>query len=237
MTFTDPDDMLDAGFFRAADVFAAAHPEIQVMASKQVILDEARGRIRDRHPRKAQFARRQPGRGPRSRAGDVHRQLDREPLPPRPDPGDRDHLRPADPHHRGRPLRGALRARARSSGDRAAERRSLPLSASAANRPPRCSTPGSSRRATARRSNSGSSTSSSGPRHATGSRSCLASEPAPVRAWVLPRRGREMDRASSFPPTWPTPSTTCSDGSSASSTPRSCANSTCRPTSVPSTTS
>jgi glycosyltransferase involved in cell wall biosynthesis/CDP-glycerol glycerophosphotransferase (TagB/SpsB family) len=57
VTFTDPDDMLTPGFFAAAAAFASEHPEVEALASNVVYLDEARGRIRNRHPRRGQFAK------------------------------------------------------------------------------------------------------------------------------------------------------------------------------------
>ncbi|MEI7745159.1 MAG: CDP-glycerol glycerophosphotransferase family protein [Chloroflexota bacterium] len=68
VTFTDPDDMLDTGFLASAAAFATAHPDIDVMASRVLLLDERRGRIRDRHPRRRQFA-----------AGERIADLEREP--------------------------------------------------------------------------------------------------------------------------------------------------------------
>ena len=67
VTFVDGEDVLDVGFFRAADAFATAHPDVQVMASRQVILDED-GRIRDRQSRTPPFG-----------AGNRVANLDREP--------------------------------------------------------------------------------------------------------------------------------------------------------------
>ena len=68
VTFTDPDDVLDPEFFAVADRFASEHPEVDTMASKTLILDEFHGRVRDRHPRRAQYA-----------AGNRTVDLDREP--------------------------------------------------------------------------------------------------------------------------------------------------------------
>ena len=69
VTFSDPDDMLDPEFLAVADRFAAAHPDIDVMAGKPWLLEEARGgRIVDAHPRRAQYD-----------AGDRMVDLDREP--------------------------------------------------------------------------------------------------------------------------------------------------------------
>ena len=68
VTFTDPDDVLDDAFLAVADRFATDHPEADVMASKTLVLDEFHDRVRDRHPRKAQYA-----------AGNRVVDLDREP--------------------------------------------------------------------------------------------------------------------------------------------------------------
>ena len=56
VTFTDPDDMLDPGFFAAAAAFLEAHPEVELLATKPLILDDGDGTIRDRHPRSRSFA-------------------------------------------------------------------------------------------------------------------------------------------------------------------------------------
>ncbi|HEX2627236.1 MAG TPA: CDP-glycerol glycerophosphotransferase family protein [Candidatus Limnocylindrales bacterium] len=55
VTFTDPDDMLDRDFLRVADRFAAAHPEIQVMAAKPIVFREDLGVVADTHPRRMQY--------------------------------------------------------------------------------------------------------------------------------------------------------------------------------------
>ena len=57
VTFTDPDDMLDRRFLEAADAFARAHPDVEVMTPRVMLFDEARNRIRNRHPRRWQFSR------------------------------------------------------------------------------------------------------------------------------------------------------------------------------------
>ena len=56
VTFTDPDDMLDPAFLAVADAFASSHESVKVMASKPVIFDEAHNKVRDRHPRRGQYA-------------------------------------------------------------------------------------------------------------------------------------------------------------------------------------
>ena len=68
MTFTDPDDMLDPDFFAVAERFALAKPDVAIMASKPWLLEEAKGRVTDTHPRRAQYE-----------AGDRRVDLDREP--------------------------------------------------------------------------------------------------------------------------------------------------------------
>jgi glycosyltransferase involved in cell wall biosynthesis len=55
VTFTDPDDTLDPDFFQVADAFARANPDVQVMAGKPWLLEEAKGRVSDSHPRRAQY--------------------------------------------------------------------------------------------------------------------------------------------------------------------------------------
>jgi glycosyltransferase involved in cell wall biosynthesis/CDP-glycerol glycerophosphotransferase (TagB/SpsB family) len=55
VTFTDPDDMLDSNFFKVAHRFAVAHPDVEVLAGKPVLLLENLGRIRDQHPRRQQY--------------------------------------------------------------------------------------------------------------------------------------------------------------------------------------
>ena len=69
VTFTDPDDMLDPAFFEVARRFAKAHPDVQVMAAKPWLLEEAKGgRVSDSHPRRHQYE-----------AGDRRVDLDLEP--------------------------------------------------------------------------------------------------------------------------------------------------------------
>ena len=57
VTFTDPDDMLDPNFLPVADKFSAAHPAIEVMAGKPLVLHEDIGRTLDDHPRRRQYRR------------------------------------------------------------------------------------------------------------------------------------------------------------------------------------
>ena len=56
VTFSDPDDMLDREFLAVADRFAAAHPDVEVLGAKPVVLDEATGQVTDSHPRRRQYA-------------------------------------------------------------------------------------------------------------------------------------------------------------------------------------
>ena len=52
ITFADPDDILQPEFLAVAHRFARAHPDATAMAGRPVLLDEARGRITDTHPRR-----------------------------------------------------------------------------------------------------------------------------------------------------------------------------------------
>ena len=54
VTFSDPDDMLDREFLAVADRFAAAHPDVEVLGAKPVVLDEATGRLVN-HARHRQY--------------------------------------------------------------------------------------------------------------------------------------------------------------------------------------
>lgn len=56
VTFPDPDDLLDRDYLRAADRFARANPDIEVMSAQPVILQESTGST-GRHPRRWQYAR------------------------------------------------------------------------------------------------------------------------------------------------------------------------------------
>src|SRR3954453_479238 len=56
VTFTDPDDMLDPDFFTAPQRFREAQPDVEVMAGKPWLLEEAKGgRVSDSHPRRRQY--------------------------------------------------------------------------------------------------------------------------------------------------------------------------------------
>lgn len=68
VTFTDPDDMLEPDFLAVAERFAAAQPDVELLAGKPVLLLEDVGRVSDSHPRRKQY-----------RAGTRRVDLDREP--------------------------------------------------------------------------------------------------------------------------------------------------------------
>jgi glycosyltransferase involved in cell wall biosynthesis len=55
VTFPDPDDRLDHDYLRAADRFARAHPDIQVMSAMPIIFREATGMLVP-HTRRWQYA-------------------------------------------------------------------------------------------------------------------------------------------------------------------------------------
>jgi glycosyltransferase involved in cell wall biosynthesis len=55
VTFTDPDDVLDRDFLRVAGGFARAHPEVEVMSAKPIVLREDLGVVVDTHPRRMQY--------------------------------------------------------------------------------------------------------------------------------------------------------------------------------------
>jgi glycosyltransferase involved in cell wall biosynthesis len=57
VTFTDPDDMLEPAFLQAAATFAARHQDVDVLATRPVLLEERDGRVHDSHPRRHQFGR------------------------------------------------------------------------------------------------------------------------------------------------------------------------------------
>jgi len=57
VTFTDPDDMLDRDFLRVAARFADAHPEVEVLAGKPLVVRENLGAVVDAHPRRVQYRR------------------------------------------------------------------------------------------------------------------------------------------------------------------------------------
>ncbi|MET1232444.1 MAG: CDP-glycerol glycerophosphotransferase family protein [Candidatus Limnocylindrales bacterium] len=54
VTFSDPDDIFDRDYFRAGERFAAAHPEVEIMGARIIVLDEALGR-RVEHTRARQY--------------------------------------------------------------------------------------------------------------------------------------------------------------------------------------
>jgi glycosyltransferase involved in cell wall biosynthesis len=55
VTFTDADDMLDRDFFRVAGRFADAHPRVDCLAPKPILVQEPARTIEDRHPRRWQY--------------------------------------------------------------------------------------------------------------------------------------------------------------------------------------
>lgn len=57
VTFTDPDDALDPQFLFALARFARQHPEVEMLVPRVLSWDDARDRLLDRHPRRAQLAK------------------------------------------------------------------------------------------------------------------------------------------------------------------------------------
>jgi glycosyltransferase involved in cell wall biosynthesis len=55
VTFTDPDDMLDGGFFRVAGRFADANPGVACLSPKPILVVGPEGTVEDRHPRSSQY--------------------------------------------------------------------------------------------------------------------------------------------------------------------------------------
>ena len=55
VTFPDPDDLLEPDYLGAADRFAEAHPEVEAMSARPVILNDATGRRNPNHPRRWQY--------------------------------------------------------------------------------------------------------------------------------------------------------------------------------------
>lgn len=68
VTFTDPDDTINRGFFTALDRFSTAHPDVEVLSFHPISHYEATNQLVDDHPRRWQFEH-----GPRAV------DLDREP--------------------------------------------------------------------------------------------------------------------------------------------------------------
>ena len=104
VTFTDPDDTLDRRFFEAADRFARAHPEVELMAPR-VLLRRGAQRPPERHPRRSVLTRR-PGDGSQ-REANVFTGSTASPVPARPLSGLGSIRRPDQAGVRGRPLRCA----------------------------------------------------------------------------------------------------------------------------------
>ena len=55
VTFTDPDDMLDAGYLRSVGEFIALNPETEMIATNRIFYDDGSADLRDAHPLKAHF--------------------------------------------------------------------------------------------------------------------------------------------------------------------------------------
>jgi glycosyltransferase involved in cell wall biosynthesis len=58
VTFSDPDDILDEGYFLEAARFLQAHEDqgVQLLTANMLILDEAIGQVRDTHPLRSRFS-------------------------------------------------------------------------------------------------------------------------------------------------------------------------------------
>jgi glycosyltransferase involved in cell wall biosynthesis len=56
VTFPDPADVLDRGYLRAADRFAAANPGVELLSARPIVLDEAGGALSGAHARRWQYA-------------------------------------------------------------------------------------------------------------------------------------------------------------------------------------
>jgi glycosyltransferase involved in cell wall biosynthesis/CDP-glycerol glycerophosphotransferase (TagB/SpsB family) len=57
VTFPDPDDLLDRDYLRAADRFARARPDVELLSARPVLLDDSTGTTRGNHPRQWQYDR------------------------------------------------------------------------------------------------------------------------------------------------------------------------------------
>jgi glycosyltransferase involved in cell wall biosynthesis len=55
VTFPDPDDLVERDYVRAAARFATAHPEIEVMSARPMLLHESTGWLSSGHPRRWQY--------------------------------------------------------------------------------------------------------------------------------------------------------------------------------------
>lgn len=56
VTFTDPDDRIDPGYFETVATFTGAHPEVDLVAAAFWMLDDATGELTNTHPLRARFA-------------------------------------------------------------------------------------------------------------------------------------------------------------------------------------
>ena len=195
VTFTDPDDMLDPDYFAVAERFALANPDVEIMARQAAgLLEEAKGRVTDTHPRRAQYEAGDRVGGPRPEPDVVPGQSRPSPLPPRPARRAGAAVRrPGPAELRGWPLHASAScsaARRRSSGLVGAPRTST------ASVPPvtrHSSAAFRSRAATRTSSAAATSTSSSAAGPGTGSGPRLGPELRPLRAVVVLHRPRRAD--------------------------------------------
>ncbi len=58
VTFTDPDDMLDDRFLSSIDRFVEANPDVAMMATSRLLLDDRTGETTDNHPLRKHFGAR-----------------------------------------------------------------------------------------------------------------------------------------------------------------------------------
>lgn len=56
VTFTDPDDILDAGYLQSVDDFITANPDVELIVANRIFFDDEPGTVRDEHPLRAQFS-------------------------------------------------------------------------------------------------------------------------------------------------------------------------------------
>lgn len=55
MTFPDPDDILAPGYLASVQAFIDAHPNVEMVATNRIFLDESSGNLRDGHPLRKLF--------------------------------------------------------------------------------------------------------------------------------------------------------------------------------------
>ena len=55
-TFTDPDDLLDANYFKRVDECIVANPGVEFVATNRIIFNESNGKIHNGHPLRKHFA-------------------------------------------------------------------------------------------------------------------------------------------------------------------------------------